>query len=254
MLALLLRLFGGKFKLIATRHSDTAPSGLTNWLLKQADTIVALIPTQKLPKPSVVIGHGIDTNFFLPSEKKKISGVTQSEIISVVGRVRKSKGQLIFLEAIVPLLITNQNWAATVVGRVDDKKFKAQLDELVQPVKNQVYFIDETRDIKSIYQASRAIVVPSFSEGFSLVPLEAMACGCIVAATAHVGIHSDAIQDNKNGFLFERGNAEQLKEILKTIMSASNIDMQEMARKTVVLDWSVDKQIERLTNLYLGKS
>ena len=37
-------------------------------------------------------------------------------------------------------------------------------------------------------------------------------------------------------------------------MSASNIDMQEMARKNRSFDWSVDKQIERLTNLYLGKS
>ena len=90
MLALLLRLFEG--------NSNWLPRGIQtprHRAYQLVPSIVALIPTQKLPKPSVVIGHGIDTNF-LPSEKKKISGVTQSEIISVVKRVRKSTGQLIF--------------------------------------------------------------------------------------------------------------------------------------------------------------
>src|SRR5688572_2922469 len=67
MFALLLRWLGGKFRLVATRHSETKPTALTIWLLKRADAVVALIPTLNLPMPTVVIGHGIDTSYLVPT-------------------------------------------------------------------------------------------------------------------------------------------------------------------------------------------
>jgi glycosyltransferase involved in cell wall biosynthesis len=254
MLALLLRWVGGKFKLVATRHSETKPSALTLWLLKRADTVIALIPTLNLPMPTVVIGHGIDTNYFVPAKEKILSGIPQKNIMSVVGRVRQAKGQLVFMEAVAPLLAQHPEWASVMVGKVDDVGFKNQLNAIVNEhrVQNQVYFLNETRDILSVYQASKVIVAPSFSEGFSLVPLEAMSCECIVAATAKVGIHSNLITHGENGFLFERGNALALQQILGQIMTKDLADMAQKARKKVTSDWDISRQVEALTALYLN--
>ena len=251
--ALLLRLFGASFKLVATRHSETKPSKLTLWLLKKADAVVALIPTLNLPMPTVVIGHGIDTSYFIPDVGKSWPGIAQKNIISVVGRVRKAKGQHVFMEAVAPLLKQQLNWAVAIVGKIDDEAFKAELDQIINQylIAEQVYFIPETRDIRSVYQASRAVVVPSFSEGFSLVPLEAMSCQCIVAATAHVGIHSDLVTNHETGFLFEKGNVQQLREILMKVFSDDLTILATKARTKAVSNWDVKKQVEALTALYL---
>jgi glycosyltransferase involved in cell wall biosynthesis len=256
MLALLLRWVGGKFKLVATRHSETKPSGLTIWLLKRADVVIALIPTLNLPMPTVVIGHGIDTNYLVPDHEKTLAGISQKNIISVVGRVRNAKGQLVFLEAVAPLLAKHPDWASAIVGQVDNAGFKNQLDAIVNHhhIQSQVYFLNETRDIRSVYQASRAVIAPSFSEGFSLVPLEAMACECVVAATSHVGIHSNLITHGENGFLFEPGNVLELRQVLSKIMTENLFEMAQKARRKVVSDWDTSKQVEALTALYHDKN
>lgn len=251
--ALLLRALGASFKLVATRHSETKPSKLTLWLLKKADVVVALIPTLNLPIPTVVISHGIDTSYLVPDASQILPGVIQKKIISVVGRVRKAKGQHVFIEAVAPLLKQHSDWAALIVGKIDDDAFKTALDRVVKEhqVENQVHFIPETRDIRSVYQASRAVVVPSFSEGFSLVPLEAMSCQCVVAATANVGVHSGLITNNENGFLFEKGNVKELKQILARIFSEDLSTMATNARKEAISKWDVEHQIDALTTLYL---
>jgi glycosyltransferase involved in cell wall biosynthesis len=254
MFALLLRWLGGKFKLIASRHSETKPSAFTIWLLRRADAVIALIPTLNLPIPTVVIGHGIDTNYLVPVQGKTLEGINHKNIISVVGRVRKAKGQAVFIEAVAPLLKENKDWCAVIVGKIDDDAFKKGLDEIIakHSIESQVYFLNETRDILSIYQASQIVVVPSFSEGFSLVPLEAMSCGCIVIASAGVGIHSSLIKSGENGFLFEKGNAQQLNQILKAALPANLSELKSKARKTVVSEWDITRQVEALSNLYLA--
>ena len=251
--ALLLRFFGASFKLIATRHAETKPSKLTLWLLKKADAVVALIPTLSLPMPTVVIGHGIDTSYFTPHVGKIWPGIIQKNIISVVGRVRKAKGQHVFMEAVLPLLMQHPDWAVAIVGKIDKVAFKTELDQAISKhqVASQVYFVSETRDIRSVYQASRAVVVPSFSEGFSLVPLEAMSCQCVVAATEHVGIHSDLITNNETGFLFEKGNVQQLQKILIKVFSEDLSTLAIKARNVAVSKWDVKKQVEALKALYL---
>lgn len=256
MLALVLRWLGGKFKLVATRHSETKPSALTNWLLKRADIVIALIPTLNLSMPTVVIGHGVDTHHLVPAQGKTLAGISQKNVISVVGRVRQAKGQLVFLQAVAPLLRQHPDWASVIVGQVDNSEFKNQLDAIVDQhdIKSQVYFLPETRDILSVYQASRAVVAASFSEGFSLVPLEAMSCGCVVAATAHVGVHSNLIVHGQNGFLFEPGNVVELQQVLNRVMTENLEEMAQKARKTVVSDWSIAKQVEALTALYIRKN
>jgi len=255
LFALLLRMVGGKFKLAATRHAESKPSSLTLYLLSRADEVIALTPSmaQQLSMKSTVIGHGVDTTVFVPTPTRGLQGITQKNIISEIGRVRKAKGQHIFLEAIAPILKRNPEWAALIIGRVDKPAFLEELKKVVNEhnTENQVYFFDETSEIIPVYQGSTVVVIPSFSEGFSLVCLEAMACGCMVVATENVGIHSELIRHGETGYLFPAGDAHKLRSILEEIIASQSNQMTEEIRKTAVTHWDIEIESSKLTQLYL---
>lgn len=253
--ALLLRIVGGRFKLVATRHAESQPSSLTLFLLKRADEVIALTHSmaQQLPMKSSVIGHGVDTSIFVPAPSRGLKGIPQKNIISVIGRVRKAKGQHIFLDAIAPILKRNPEWAALIIGRIDKPTFLEELKQVVKThsAETQVYFFDETREIIPVYQGSTVVVVPSFTEGFSLVCLEAMACGCMVVATENVGIHSELIRHGETGYLFPAGDAQKLRSVLEEIIASQSNQMAEETRKTAVTYWDIEVESSKLAQLYL---
>lgn len=252
--ALFFKLLGGNFKLISTRHAETKPSKLTELLLKKSDVVVAL--TQKMANelsfPTVVVGHGVNIDVFKPDSTKRLSTIKQSNIITCAGRVRKAKGQQILLEAVTPILKDFPDWALVIVGKVDKPAFLDELKSIVNNnlVDEQVYFLSETPEIISIYQASHTVVVPSFTEGFSLVCAEAMACGCNVIATDNVGIHSELISHEQNGYLFESGNVEQLHNLIQHVIENKSSRLGSVARETIVQHWSAKHEANNLMQLY----
>ena len=247
------RLLGGKFTLIATRHAETKPSGLTKLLLKKADKVITLIKSMSsnLGIENTMIGHGVRTQEFVPKQHVILKNIDQENIILNAGRVRKAKGQLILIEA-AKALKAHKNWCLVIVGQVDKPEFKEELKAIAQKhkIENQVYFIDETRDIISYYQASKILVAPSFSEGFSLVTAEAMACECSVVATKNVGVHSDLIANKKNGYLFEAGNVSELETILSQKLKGEVPLLGKQAREEIIENWSAKKEAEALMKIY----
>lgn len=247
------RFLGAKFTLVATRHAETKPSGLTKFLLKKADKVITLIKSmsQNLGIENTVVGHGINVDQFVPNSNKKLENITQENIILNAGRVRKAKGQIVLLEA-AKVLKAHKNWALVIVGKVDKPDFLLELKEIVKKhqIESQVYFFDETRDIISYYQAAKVVVAPSFSEGFSLVTAEAMACECSVIATKNIGVHSELITHNKNGYLFEAGNITELEMLLSKSIKNEIPLLGKQAREEVVKNWSAKKEAESLMKVY----
>jgi mannosyltransferase len=250
---LFFRFFGAKFKLIATRHSATKPSKVTSFLLKKADKVITLIPSmsQDLEMKNDLVFHGVNVEKFVPNHSKSIPKIIQKNIILCAGRVRKAKGQLILLEA-SSILKNHQDWALVVVGKVDKPEFLIELSAICKKhhIENQVYFIDETRDIISYYQAAKITVVPSFSEGFSLVTAEAMACECTVIATKNVGVHDDLITHQKNGYLFEVRKSDELAIILQKLISEETPFLGKEARIEILKNWSAEKEANELMKMY----
>ena len=250
---LFFRMLGFKFTLIATRHAESKPSKLTLTLLKQADKIVTLTKSmsENLGIKNTVVGHGVDIDFFIPKEQLRLKAISQQNIILCVGRVRGSKGHEVLFES-AKVLRGNKNWAIVVVGKVEKLSFLQKLQSIANKhfIENQVYFIDETPDISSYYQAAKVVVVPSFSEGFSLVAAEAMSCGCTVIATKKVGVHSLLIENNKNGYLFESGNKAQLENLLLGLIKNKILFLGKEARKKITNKWSSKSEANKLIELY----
>ena len=253
MRMLLFRFFGAKFKLIATRHAETVPSSLTLMLLKKADKVVTLIKSMShnLGIENTIVGHGVDVNKFISNSETTLSNIEQENIILCAGRVRKAKGQATLVEA-AKVLIDHNNWALVIVGQVDKPSFLEELKLISKKhsIESQVYFIEETRDIISYYQASRIAVVPSSSEGFSLVTAEAMSCECSVIATKDVGVHSSLISDKKNGYLFEVGNTSELELLLSQKLNNEIPFLGKQAREEIENNWSAQKEADGLIAVY----
>lgn len=69
-----------------------------------------------------------------------------------------------------------------------------------------------THDILAgLYQESDVFVFPTLGEGFGMVVIEAMSCGLPVIISDVAG-GNDAITDGVDGFEFEAGNDEQLRQ------------------------------------------
>lgn len=251
------RMLGAKFTLIATRHAETKPSKFTKFLLKKSDIVITLIKSmsQNLDIKNTIVGHGVRVSEFVPKKKVWLRNVDQENIILNAGRVRKAKGQLVLLEA-AKVLKDHKNWALVIVGQVDKPEFLEVLKTMVRKhnIEKQVYFVDETREIIKYYQASKIVVAPSFSEGFSLVTAEAMACECSVIATKNVGVHSELITHNKNGYLFDAGNSNQLEELLLKQIKGENPLLGQAARAEILENWSAEKEAKQLIKVYQSKS
>jgi glycosyltransferase involved in cell wall biosynthesis len=247
------RAFGAKFKLVATRHAETRPSKLTLKLLKSADNIVTLIKSmsEKIGLENTIVGHGVNIDLFVPDNNRRIPSIQQENIILCAGRVRKAKGQVVLLEA-AKILKQQNNWALVIVGKIDTPAFLEELKVIVNKhdIESQVYFVDETSDIISYYQASKIVVVPSFSEGFSLVTAEAMSCGCSVIATKNVGVHSSLITHSKNSYLFEAGNVSELEILLSKSIKNEIPHLGRQAREEILKNWSAKKEAENLIKVY----
>ena len=250
---LFFRFLGAKFKLISTRHAETKPSKLTRYLLKKSDSVITLTKTMSdnLKIKNTVVSHGVDIDFFIPNSNQQLKNIQQKNTILCAGRVRKAKGQIVLLEA-AKVLKTHKNWALIIVGKTDKSTFLDKLKTITKKhaIEKQVYFIDETLNILSYYQAAKIVVVPSFSEGFSLVTAEAMACECSVIATKNVGIHSRLISDKKNGYLFEAGNIVALETLLSQKLNEQIPLLRKEAREEIVKNWSSKQEAENLTNIY----
>ncbi|MGB0879374.1 MAG: glycosyltransferase family 4 protein [Polaribacter sp.] len=249
---LLFRFFGAKFKLISTRHAATTPSKITYYLLKKSDSVITLTKSMSdnLEIKNTVVSHGVDVDFFIPNSNQQLKNVEQQNTILCAGRVRKAKGQVVLLEA-AKVLEAHKNWALVIVGKVKPA-FLEELKAIAkkQAIEQQVYFIDETLDILSYYQAAKIVVVPSFSEGFSLVTAEAMACECSVIATKNVGVHSRLISDTKNSYLFEVGNITALETLLSQKLDGQIPLLGKEAREEVVKNWSSKQEAENLIGVY----
>ena len=233
MFAMLLRLLGGRFTLFTTRHAATPPSGLTRFLMRQADRKLFLTkeaPFDTSPKNSV-IPHGVNLTTFSPSE----SAIGEKKLIGIVGRIRKTKGQKVVLTGLASFLKTHPDWHLSFIGKVDQKQYAQEIKELARSkgVAQQLSFLTQTDQINTFYHRCALVVVPSFSEGFSLVPLEAIASGCTVVATKNVGVHSSLIQSGKNGYLFDAGDKESLAQIVENVVENNRFFPAKALRKSI---------------------
>ncbi|MDZ4246817.1 MAG: glycosyltransferase family 4 protein, partial [Dehalococcoidia bacterium] len=181
---------------------------------------------------AVVILNGISDEYYMngdkPEARKKLEEILGKElgdrkILLSVGRFVEKKGIHWFVENVMPEL-ANTGCAYVIAGDgVLASLIKKRIEE--NNLENSVFLAGwaEKGLLRILYNAADMFIMPNVPvngdmEGFGLVALETASCGLPVVASDLEGI-KDAIQDGKNGFLLEPGNAriftDKIKELLE---------------------------------------
>ena len=116
-----------------------------------------------------------------------------SPYILFVGRLSWKKGIDRLIQA---FSFVDQNINLVIAGN-DEENYSAYLYSIAVKYKLQdrVFFIGEIRGKQksNFYKFAKILVLPSYSENFGNVLLEALYMGCPVAATKDVGLHDELV-------------------------------------------------------------
>jgi len=143
------------------------------------------VPYAKL----TVLYQGIDDAFFEPLDGDTGRALRQARglddyllFVSVISPIKNLEGLLhAYLQLERPTL------KLAVVGREYGSYYRQVVRPLITRLglENRVEVLGTVDDqtLRALYAGARALIYPSFSEGFGLPPLEAMACGTPVVAS-----------------------------------------------------------------------
>jgi glycosyltransferase involved in cell wall biosynthesis len=230
---------------------------LRNWfmkmvsrtIIKNADSAIALTKNMKMVLQAIyhrdiaVVPNGIDINDYRDRPDEQECETPEKRIL-FVGRLNPVKGVHYLLRAMKIVREVLPEAKLIIVGEGEERK---NLECLTNDLglNECVDFVGRTPHEKIpdyLYQAD-IFVLPSLSEGFGIVILEAMACGLPIVAT-RVGGVPDIVEDGVNGYLVESGDFQEMaKKIifilenqpLKLLISKNNrIKVQEYDWKNVV--------------------
>jgi D-inositol-3-phosphate glycosyltransferase len=122
-----------------------------------------------------------------------------------VGRIQPLKGLDVAVRTLAELgrndaQLIVVGGASGVEGAIELARVEALIQELGLVGRVKFYEPQPHHLLSTFYRAADVVLVPSRSESFGLVALEAAACGIPVVATA-VGGLMNLIEDGKTGFL-----------------------------------------------------
>jgi glycosyltransferase involved in cell wall biosynthesis len=94
---------------------------------------------------------------------------------------------------------------------------------------NTTFFYQPAQNaIRDLYASCDVWICGSYSEGFHLPPLEAMACRCPVVSTS-VGGSVDIIESGRNGYIVPVGDAVALADRVVDVLSLDDAQWQSMS-------------------------
>lgn len=234
---------------------------IAKFVFKNADVVIALTNNmkkeiQKIYKRKVVIvPNGVDIRQFENLDKGKIRKELkiskQKKVILFVGRLHSIKGVKYLIQAIKIILNKDKNVKLLIVGDGDERKNLENLCKNLN-LENHVTFVGEVspEKVPKYMVASDIFVLPSLSESFGIVNIQAMYCGLPIVATNVGGIPENVI-DQINGFLIEPRNEYQIAE--KVILLLNNNELREKIsenNKEKASNYSWERVVEKLEKLY----
>jgi glycosyltransferase involved in cell wall biosynthesis len=108
------------------------------------------------------------------------------------------------------------------------------------------------RDVWRLMKAARVLVVPSlWHEGFSLVAIEALACGLPVVASRLQPL-SEIVEDGRTGLLYDVGDPEALAARVSQAWSDTKemATLGEEARSDFLSKYTAEVNYPRLLRVY----
>ncbi len=189
------------------------------------------------PSKVSVIPCGVDTDLFRPVRQvdaREALGREQCErLVLFVGRIEQIKGIDVLLKALGLLFfrrpdLRSEICLVVVGGALDPEDDASEADKVIElrrlvhahRMEDNVDFIGsaDQRRLALWYSAADVCAVPSLTESFGLVALEAMACGTPVVATRVGGLQT-VVENGESGLLVPAGDYQALAEAIAEVLS-----------------------------------
>lgn len=169
---------------------------------------------------TITVWNGIDPVLLsLRGDRNKIRRewyVGSGPVLLTVARLTEQKGHRFLIEAL-PALVAE--WPSLVCLFVGEGECREPLRALAREwgVEQSCRFAGVRNDVVDWYEAADVVVLPSLSEGFPFVVLEALAMSRPVVATNVNGI-PELIRDGIHGLLVPPRNPRALHAAIRTLL------------------------------------
>ena len=251
-------------------------SRIMRWILKQADTALALSATNILVDSSSQLDfllhekvvsankaevlasgsiNGVDTSRFIPDPQERVkirakNNIPDDAILFLfLGRLNGDKGLIDLSKAFTILCAHYDDVFLIIVGR-DEENLTPSILKQVSAYAKRVHILDHTLHPERFMAASDVLCLPSFREGFSTVIIEAASTGIPSIGSRIYGI-TDAIVEGETGMMHEAGNIHELYQCMIHLYDHdSRKAMGDKARKRVIEKFSQDRISSALIEYY----
>ena len=187
-----------------------------------------------------IIPNGIDLDKFSPAATKK-------KMVLCVTRMFERKGVQYLIEAFDK--IGPADWKLCIVG---DGPYLADVEAMAKDKDNidvLGFLENDSADLRNLYEESAIFSLPSASENFPIVLLEAMTAGAAVITTKHTGC-ADVVGDTAE--LVTPRNTDELAAALRRLIDDPDYrkELASRGRKRVEDNFSWESVVDQHTQLY----
>lgn len=253
-------LFRAKIKLVFSSAAQRKRSGLTVWLTRKMDAVIAVSKRSAgflCDPPDLVNPHGVQVNDYLPAKNKQQVwadlGFNGKYGVGILGRVRKQKGVHLFVEACLQLFDKYPDYHCVVVGAISssNKEWVEQLKTKAAQANmaDRITFTGELpfEQIPRIFSALSLVSALSDNEGFGLTVLEAMSSGAAVLAT-QAGAWEEIVRPGVDGYIVPVNDQQAVIDKMDLLLSKPEalIQMGIEGRKRVEASYRVEDEATRL--------
>lgn len=196
----------------------------------EAASLVSLY--EACPDNVSVVSPGVNLDMFTAgagkaAARKSLDLPADAHVVTFVGRIQPHKGPEVLIRAIAEMVSHSPALRAKLVTLIVGGASGAngaevdRMKELVNwlGIKDVVRFAPpaERKELADYYRASDLVCVPSYSESFGLVVLEAQACGTPVVASAVGGLRT-AVADGISGVLVDGHNPRAWSSVIARLL------------------------------------
>jgi len=205
--------------------------------------------------PVHIVPNGVDMEDFDVPDRALNDALPEiaagGRYLVFLSRINWKKG----LDRLIPALARVPGISLVIAGN-DEENYLPVLEELAcrHGVRERIIFSGaiDGKDKATLLRNAAALVLPSYSENFGIVVLEAMAAGCPVAVTPDVGLAGTVLECGA-GVVVE-GEPAKLGEALKRMLSDPQAlsRMGEIGRRVVAEQFTWEAVAKRMEKVYTG--